>query len=129
MIKASERVSPDYRMMRDGWKVRQKKQLGPPRPAAAVGAAVLSLEHGTADNVGTSEPFMFRLKVPVRAGQAPTCLTPSLPHPLTTSASTSSLCYTAAVALEAKYLLSSLWSFPYSLDVTPEPNSLPKSSH
>lgn len=79
MIKASERVSPDYRMMRDGWKVRQKKQLGPPRPAAAVGAAVLSLEHGTADNVGTSEPFMFRLKVPVRAGQAPTCLTPSLP--------------------------------------------------
>lgn len=28
--KASERVSPDYRMMRDGWKVRQRKQLGPP---------------------------------------------------------------------------------------------------
>lgn len=30
--KASERVSPDYRMMRDGWKVRQRKQLGPPPP-------------------------------------------------------------------------------------------------
>lgn len=39
--KASERVSPDYRMMRDGWKMRQRKQLGPPRPASAA----LSLEH------------------------------------------------------------------------------------
>lgn len=77
--KASERVSPDYRMMRDGWKVRQRKQLGPPRPATDA-AAALSLEHGAADNVGTSEPFMFRLKVPVRAGQAPTCrLLPSPP--------------------------------------------------
>lgn len=79
--KASERVSPDYRMMRDGWKVRQKKQLGP--------SAMLFLEHGTTDNVGTSKPFMFTLKVPVRAAQAPTCLTPSL---LTTSASAASVC-------------------------------------
>ena len=30
-----------------------------------------------ADNVRMSEPFMFRLKVPVRAGQAQTCLTTS----------------------------------------------------
>lgn len=78
--KASESISPDYRMMRDGWKVRQRKQLGPPRPATAAAAAALSLKRGAADNVGTSEPFMFRLKVPVRAGQAPTCRLLPSPH-------------------------------------------------
>lgn len=130
--RASERVSPDYRMMRDGWKVRPRKQLGPPRlDAAAATATELSLEHGAADNVGTSESFMFRLKVPVRVGQVSTCRL--LPQPPTSFnhigiyiLSLLHGCCGITSQIPVKF---SLLVFPDGLDDTHQPRSLPKSLH
>jgi len=68
---ASERVGPDYRVdARWLWGV---KQLG-------ASATVVSGARGAE---WTSGPFMFRLKVPVGAGRAPTRPTspPELPDP------------------------------------------------
>lgn len=54
--------------MKNGREVLKKKQLG--------SSATLFPEQGATDNVGTSEPFMFKLTVAVKAEQAQTCLTP-----------------------------------------------------
>lgn len=64
----SEHVTADYRAMKNGREVLQKKQLG--------SSAMLFPEQEATDNVGLSEPFMFTLTVSVKAGQAQTCLTP-----------------------------------------------------